>query len=109
MNPCPESDRVLLAHRREVTAIDVPTPFATFDDYWQPFLGGQGPASAYAMSLDETAGARLRERLRERLPLAADGSLALTARAWAVRATVARQGPPHPLDRGPHQLSGSLR
>ncbi|MCK6431298.1 MAG: methyltransferase domain-containing protein [Burkholderiaceae bacterium] len=73
----------------EVTAIDVPTSFADFDDYWQPFLGGQGPAPAYAMSLDETARARLRDRIRERLPVQADGSISLTARAWAVRGTVA--------------------
>jgi SAM-dependent methyltransferase len=72
----------------EVKAIDIPTPFANFDDYWQPFLGGQGPAPAYAMSLDETARERLRERLRERIPAAEDGSLSLTARAWAVRGTV---------------------
>ena len=26
----------------EVKPIDIPTPFANFDDYWQPFLGGQG-------------------------------------------------------------------
>ena len=70
-----------------VTAIDVPTPFASFDDYWQPFLGGQGPAPSYAMSLDESARARLRDRIRDRMPAAADGSLALTARAWAVRAS----------------------
>lgn len=68
--------------------IDIPTTFAGFDDYWQPFLGGQGPAPAYAMSLDETARVRLRERIREHLPIAADGSIALTARAWAVRAGV---------------------
>ena len=74
----------------EVTAIDIPTPFATFDDYWQPFLGGQGPAPAHAMSLDETARARLRDRIRARLPVGADGSFSLTARAWAVRATVAQ-------------------
>jgi SAM-dependent methyltransferase len=69
-------------------AIDVATPFASFEDYWQPFLGGQGPAPAYAMSLDESARARLRELLRTRVPAQADGSLALTARAWAIRATV---------------------
>jgi len=40
------------------------------------------------MSLDETARVRLRDRVRERLPLESDGSIALTARAWAVRATV---------------------
>ena len=73
----------------EVTAIDIPTPFASFEDYWQPFLGGQGPAPAYAMSLDETARARLRDRIRARIPVQADGSISLTARAWAVRATVA--------------------
>ena len=70
-----------------VKAIDVPTPFVNFDDYWQPFLGGQGPAPAYAMSLDEPSRARLRDRIRVRLPVAADGSVSLIARAWAVRAT----------------------
>ena len=72
----------------EVVPIDVPTPFASFDDYWQPFLGGQGPAPAYAMSLDDGARQRLRERLRERIPVQADGSVSMTARAWAVRAGV---------------------
>jgi SAM-dependent methyltransferase len=74
----------------EVIAIDVPTPFANFEDYWQPFLGGQGPAPAYAMSLDESGRARLRERVRGRMPMQADGSISLVARAWAARATVAR-------------------
>jgi SAM-dependent methyltransferase len=74
----------------EVQPIDIPTRFTSFDDYWQPFLGGQGPAPAYALSLDEGARARLRERLRERLPAAADGSISLIARAWAARATVPR-------------------
>lgn len=69
----------------ETAAIDIPTPFRDFDDCWQPFLGGQGPAPAYAMALDEAARNRLRDRLRERLPRESDGSIALTARAWAVR------------------------
>lgn len=72
-----------------VTALDIPTPFENFDDYWSPFLGGQGPAPAYAMSLDETARNRLRDRLRERVPTRSDGSISMIARAWAVRATVA--------------------
>jgi SAM-dependent methyltransferase len=74
----------------EVKPIDIPTPFANFDDYWQPFLGGQGPAPAYAMSLDEMGRVRLRDRIRERMPTAANGSISLTARAWAARANVAR-------------------
>jgi hypothetical protein len=72
----------------EVKPIDIPTSFADFDDYWQPFLGGQGPAPAYAMSLNETARARLRDRIRERMPTEANGSISLTARAWAARARV---------------------
>jgi SAM-dependent methyltransferase len=72
----------------EVKPIDIPTSFADFDDYWQPFLGGQGPAPAYAMSLNETARARLRGRIRERMPTEANGSISLTARAWAARARV---------------------
>jgi len=91
---CPEALKKLFAGAGlkgvEVKPIDIPTPFANFDDYWQPFLGGQGPAPAYAMSLDETARARLRDRIRARIPIDANGSILLTARAWAARATVAR-------------------
>ena len=66
-------------------AIDVPTKFRDFDDYWAPLLGGQAPAPAYCMSLDEDSRAALRERLRASLPAQADGSIHLVARAWAVR------------------------
>jgi SAM-dependent methyltransferase len=70
-----------------VQAIDVPTVFADFDDYWTPFLGGQGPAPGYAMSLAEDNRQALRELLRASLPTAPDGTISLTARAWAVRGT----------------------
>ena len=69
-------------------AIDITTRFADFDDYWAPFLGGQGPAPSYAMALDETSRNALRDRIRRQLPIAADGSIALVARAWAVRGQV---------------------
>lgn len=72
----------------EVVSLDVATTFADFDDYWRPFLGGQGPAPSYAMSLDAGRRERLRERIRQRLPVQTDGSIALTARAWAVRGEV---------------------
>jgi SAM-dependent methyltransferase len=74
-----------------VRAIDVPTVFRNFDDYWAPFLGGQGPAPGYALSLDEDQRAVLMEHIRSRLPVAPDGSIRLTARAWAVRGS----RPPH--------------
>lgn len=72
----------------EVTTwpIDIRTRFADFDDYWRPFLGGTGPASGFVVSLDERRRAALRDDLRASLPVAADGSIDLTARAWAVRA-----------------------
>ena len=69
----------------ETRAIDVPTVFRDFDDYWSPFLGGQGPAPGYCTSLSEDAQAALRERLRVALPARPDGSIHLVARAWAVR------------------------
>lgn len=70
-------------------AIDVRTRFRDFDDYWSPFLGGQGPAPAYAMALPEGRRAALREAIRAALPVASDGSIPLTARAWAVRGSKA--------------------
>jgi SAM-dependent methyltransferase len=69
----------------EVRAIEIATDFQDFDDYWSPFLGGQGPAPSYAMALSEERRAALRERLRQSLPAAPDGSIRLAARAWAVR------------------------
>jgi SAM-dependent methyltransferase len=69
------------------TALEIETRFADFDDFWQPFLGGQGPAPAYLMALSEPDRLRLRDRLLERLPVREDGSIVLAARAWAVRGT----------------------
>lgn len=71
----------------KVWAIDIPTVFRDFEDYWSPFLRGGAPAPAYCLSLEEERRAALRERLRATLPVAADGSIPLSARAWAVRGT----------------------
>jgi SAM-dependent methyltransferase len=68
-----------------VTAIEIPSVFESFMDYWAPFLTGVRSAPAYVMSLDPAARERLRRRLDETLPREPDGSIALTARAWAVR------------------------
>ena len=70
-------------------AIDIPTPFASFDDYWQPFLSGQGPAPRYVMSLSSKRRAQLRIRLRQRLAASPDGTIELSARAWAVKGIAA--------------------
>lgn len=71
--------------RVETRAIETPTEFRDFNDYWTPFLGGQGPAPTYAMSLSEERRVALRERLRATLPTAPDGTIPLIARAWAAR------------------------
>ncbi|MGH3478719.1 MAG: class I SAM-dependent methyltransferase [Nocardioidaceae bacterium] len=76
-----------------VRAFDVPTTFSDFDDYWTPFLGGQGPAPGYVSSLSDEHRLALHDLLRARLPSGIDGSIRLTARAWAVRGEV-RDGPP---------------
>ncbi|MEV6872647.1 class I SAM-dependent methyltransferase [Amycolatopsis sp. NPDC051128] len=67
-----------------VGEIKIPTVFKDFDDYWQPFLGAQGPAPAYLATLPEVRRDQIRELLRSRLPTNPDGSIPLTARAWAV-------------------------
>lgn len=68
-----------------VQAIETATVFRDFDDYWTPFLGGQGPAPGYAMSLSAERRERLRDAIRSHLPVAPDGTISLTARAWAAR------------------------
>ncbi len=83
--PLAELIRAAGLEQVETRAIDVPTVFRDFDDYWLPFLGGQGPAPGYLLSLSDERRAALRERLRAALPAAPDGAIALIARAWAVR------------------------
>ncbi|KAB2344534.1 class I SAM-dependent methyltransferase [Actinomadura rudentiformis] len=85
--PEPLSRLWALAEMDEVTvqAIEVPTVFADFDDYWNPFLGGQGPAPGWVMSLAGERRDALRDLLHARLPRGQDGSIPLTAKAWAVR------------------------
>lgn len=71
----------------ETCGIEVPTRFHDFDDFWQPFLGGQGPAPTYVQRLDGPSRQRLRQGLQAALHPGADegGAIALQARAWAVR------------------------
>jgi SAM-dependent methyltransferase len=76
----------------EEQPIAIELSFASFDDYWSPFLGGQGPAGAYAVSLPETARVALQSKLRKRLlGEREEGAFTLQARAWAVKGAV----PPH--------------
>jgi SAM-dependent methyltransferase len=55
---------------------------ASFEEWWEPFTLGVGPAGDYVAGLDADAGAQLRERCRL---LLGDGPLKLAMRAWAAR------------------------
>lgn len=73
----------------EASAIEAPTHFQDFDDYWRPFTLGTGPAPGYCASLDPEERQQLKGRLQTVLPYARDGTIPLRARAWGVRGRVA--------------------
>ena len=67
----------------EEAEISAAVEHPTFEDWWEPFTFGVGPAGAYARSLGDEQLAALRERCREQLP---DPPFRLEAVAWAARA-----------------------
>ena len=72
--------------RVEESALVMPLEFKSFDDFWQPQLGGQGPSASYLSGLSSGAKSALRTRLREKLLGGrSDGPFTLTAKALAVR------------------------
>jgi SAM-dependent methyltransferase len=64
-------------------AVDVVHP--TFEQWWQPYTFGVGPAGDYVRRLDDDGRARLESVARERL---GGGPFTVTAIAWAARGTV---------------------
>jgi len=69
--------------------IDIEMRFASFADYWEPFLLGQGPAGSYVRHLDRNRLEALRSEVKRRLKVAREEApLALPARVWAVTGTV---------------------
>jgi SAM-dependent methyltransferase len=69
-------------HDVDEQPLTIDMAFASFDDYWQPFQCGQGPAGMYVTSLTQSARHALESRLR------ADADLTMRARAWGVRGLV---------------------
>lgn len=84
----PETLKALFleASLRDVTvdALEIPTRFQHFQDFWTPFLRGTGPAPAYVASLPVERRDLLRDRLAGSLTVEANGNISLIARAWAV-------------------------
>ncbi len=71
-----------------VQALDIPTVFQNFDDYWRPFLGNTGAAPTYLTSVSDDVRERIRLTLKSRLAPIQDQPIELSARAWAVRGIV---------------------
>jgi SAM-dependent methyltransferase len=77
-------------HEIEESALSVSVEHPTFEEWWEPFTLGVGPAGGYAASLDAERQAQLRERCREMLP---SPPFELTALAWAARGLVSLEWP----------------
>jgi SAM-dependent methyltransferase len=65
--------------------IDVTVDFTSFEDWWEPFTMGVGPAGDHVAALDDDSRDRLKAECRSRLP---EPPFELTASAWAARAVV---------------------
>ncbi len=72
-------------HAVKETALSVSLEHASFEDWWEPFTLGVGPAGAHVAGLDPQHRAQLRERCRAALP---EAPFVLTVRAWAARGVV---------------------
>ena len=72
----------------QTSYLDIHTVFKNFEDYWDPFLGGQGPAPGYLVSLPEHVREKLKAAIQKRLPVEPGGSINLLARAIAIRGKV---------------------
>lgn len=69
----------------EEHALTVEVEHRTFEEWWEPFTLGVGPAGRHVAGLDPDARAELRERCRTMLPTA---PFVVSARAWATRGRV---------------------
>jgi ubiquinone/menaquinone biosynthesis C-methylase UbiE len=69
-------------HEIEDITLSVSVEHPTFDEWWEPYTLGVGPAGAHVAGLDPEHREQLRERCRELLPAP---PFVLSARAWATR------------------------
>jgi SAM-dependent methyltransferase len=72
-------------HEIEATALSNTGEHPSFEEWWEPYTLGVGPAGAYAAGLGPEQQAQLRELCREKLP---EAPFTLTFRAWAARGLV---------------------
>jgi ubiquinone/menaquinone biosynthesis C-methylase UbiE len=71
----------------ETSYLDIDTIFKNFDDYWNPFFSGQGPAPSYLTAQRNDVQDEIKNNIIKKLLVERDGSIKLMARAIAVRGT----------------------
>ena len=72
-------------HDIEESALSVDVEHPSFEEWWEPFTLGVGPAGGHAAGLEAKQQAKLRERCHAMLPAP---PFVLAARAWAARGLV---------------------
>ncbi|KSV89732.1 class I SAM-dependent methyltransferase [Sinorhizobium sp. GL28] len=73
----------------ETAELAIRMEYASFDDYWTPYLGKDGPGAEYVATLDKQARTRLRDAVRfAYLDGEVDGPRSYVAVAWAVKGVV---------------------
>lgn len=71
------------------TSLSIRMAFASFDDYWAPYIGKDGPGAEYVATLGDAERARLREAVRlAYVDGEPDGPRSFAALAWAVKGIV---------------------
>ncbi len=95
--PNPEASRAETLHALwegaglesiEARAISIPVTFSSFEDFWDSSTLPVGPVGKAMGALTPVAKEQLRARLREQLPIAADGRIAYEGRANAIKGRV---------------------
>jgi len=81
-------------HEVVETLLHIRMEFESFDDFWSPYLGHEGPAAEYVSGLEDGERSRLRDAVqRAYLDGESDGARSYAALAWAVKGTVPRDPP----------------
>ena len=69
----------------KLTELIIDTKFKDIEDYWKPFLGGQGPAGSFLISLNESDRKLIKYKIMKHLGISKDEPINLKARAYAIQ------------------------
>ena len=69
----------------KITELIIDTKFTNIESYWKPFLGGQGPAGSFLISLDEPERKLVKYKIMKHLGISKNEPITLKARAYAIQ------------------------